>query len=166
MSEQDRTVTSATMNAVNGTFSRHGIAARLEAAEGFEFDKAHQLRRTGGPGHAEEFKPRKSMFVWGQVVSIVEFNDFIFIEAHRHVFNGPTGDSSKVDTSTTTWSLYEVKPPVWPVEHGGDGVRTIHDCGRGSSTLDHAILDALAYRHDGINSQAGRMMARMLNIDE
>lgn len=38
-------------------------------------------------------------------------------------------------------------------------------CRQSGDSLDYAILLALAYKYDGINSQAARLMAKMLGMN-
>ena len=92
--------------------------------------------------------PDGSNFPWGPIDAFHEFGPHTVIEYRR--------DQSRTDQSEY-WSEHGRSMfMVW-----GDH----HFSTRSYYSFDEAVLGAVALRHDGLNTQADRLMARMLGIE-
>lgn len=93
--------------------------------------------------------PDGSNFPWGPIDAFHEFGPYTIIEYRR--------DQSRTD-----------QREYWP-EHGRSMFMVCDTPGshftRSYYSFDEAILGAVAVRRDGINTQADRLMARMLGIE-
>lgn len=84
-------------------------------------------------------------FTWGELIKIHEFFDYAIVEFHPFVFNGPIG-TDKINYNKTDYSIYVC----------GEGI------GHSSDTADAAIAEAIAYKYDGCNTQAGIFFMKMI----
>lgn len=83
-------------------------------------------------------------FPWGPIVATHQLGDYQFIEHLDRVFVNSCGTEQFKDT--TSFSCY----------HKGRSLSM------GASTLEGAIVSAIAYVRDGCNSQAARYFMRMI----
>ena len=90
---------------------------------------------------------RAEKFPWGSVTQIHIFNDIVIYEYVDKLHGN------------TQYSPYQIiKTP--------DGKESIRDFMHSYRNIDEAMVNAIAFKYDGINSQGGIFMTRMVGIGE
>ena len=88
-------------------------------------------------------KTRIKNFPWGRVIQVHRFNDFAIIEYI----------DSRLEDNTSAYQPYLINDN-----------EEIRDLGWSFRNLDEAVLNAIAFKYDGLNSQAGRLMTKAIGI--
>ena len=95
-------------------------------------------------------------YVWGQVVNVHRVGEYAIIE---YVITSETHPD---------YGKHFFHPAIWSDKFAkyNDGNFSWVDMHTSYSSLDEALLGAIAYKHDGENSQAGFFFAKMIGIKE
>jgi len=87
-------------------------------------------------------------FPWGPVVDVHEIAEYSIVEYRPQIYKNGTGTRE-----------YHEYTHFHPYINGKD---TCH-C---YESLDSALIGSVAYKHDGINSQAARYFCKMIGLDD
>ena len=85
-------------------------------------------------------------FTWGEVKQIHKIGEYTLVEYYEWMRKGSIVLTGQVNHTNTFYSLYI------------NG----KDICRGADSLDSALAECIAYKHDGINSQAGHYFMKMI----
>ena len=99
--------------------------------------------------HDELIKFLAKTFTWGPVVKIHSVGEFQIVEYSPEIFVNSRG-TGKYDASNSGFSIYR----NWKSE------------GISENSLDGALIQAIAKKHDGANSQAGHYFALMVKLNK
>jgi hypothetical protein len=91
---------------------------------------------------------QSNKFTWGNIIRFYDVGPYVIAE-YNPWFRDVAGQVHVGDFSN------EIYYHIWV-----DG----RDSCRSSCTLEGALAEAMAYKHDGINSQAGMFFTRMIGI--
>ena len=92
-----------------------------------------------------KFQTIAKSFHWGPVVEVHEIGPYRFVEYHPQIFKNHTGTGA-YESTLTNFHIYI----------GGK------DQSESAENLDAALAIAIARRHEGPNSRAGRYFIRMI----
>lgn len=84
-------------------------------------------------------------YTWGEVITIHEIGEYAIVEAYGHEFVNCCS-TGRIDYSTKEYHCY--------VE--GNAI------GQSADSMDAALAQCIAYKHDGCNSQAARFFMKMI----
>lgn len=103
----------------------------------------NKIQKLESQGNTTEIEMREE-FVWGPVVEVYEVGEHQIVEYHPMIFEGCHG--------TGKYEKEKTKFHVW---------------GRNNSyqSLDTALIGAISFKHDGINTRAPQYIALMLGIE-
>lgn len=87
-------------------------------------------------------------FVWGRIVAVHEVGEYQIVEYVRNQHGNESDDEYASDLAQHPTSFH-------PYIKGDDTSRSYR-------SLDEALVGVVAYRHDGLNSQAAHYFGRMI----
>ena len=90
-----------------------------------------------------------SSFTWGRLIKIHEFAEYAIVEFHPFIYESNCS-THKVDTTKKEYSIY------------CNGKSASRSC----ENMDSAIVECIAYKHEGANTHAGAYFMRMLKEDK
>ncbi|KKL75033.1 hypothetical protein LCGC14_2058890 [marine sediment metagenome] len=93
----------------------------------------------------QELKGGKD-FTWGLVIDIHEVGEYAVVESHPWKVEGGIGSTGEVDFDKRRYHYYT------------DG----KDCSRSTDSLDGALVGCIAFKREGLNSQAAQYFMKMV----